>query len=221
MLKLTYHGNPNIGAFCTANNNYAFISPSTSEKLERAIKENLKVEIIKTTIFSSPLIGIYTSLNSSHIIVPYLIEEEELSIIKEAGITPIILKGKENAWGNLVVMNDKGIIASPYVSKENLKIIEDNTGLETLVMEIANYKSVGALLFSTNKGSLITYKAREEEIEKIKSILKTTPITASINMGSQFVSLGLTANEKGYVVGELTTGVEIARIEEGLDLIRS
>jgi translation initiation factor 6 (eIF-6) len=35
-------------------------------------------------------------------------------------------------------------------------------------------------------------------------------------MGNGFVSIGIIANSKGYVVGEGTSGIEIARIEEGL-----
>ena len=219
MLKLTHHGNPSIGAFCRANNNVAFMASDSTNKLISYVESQLKVEVVKATIFNSGIIGIYSSINSNHILLPYFTEKREIEKIK-CYVEPVVVKTKENAWGNLVVMNDRGAILSPYLNKETISFISNSLGLDVVVSSIAGYKSVGAVAFATNKGALISYKASKEEIKLVEDVLKVKTTTASINMGSQFISLGLIANEKGYVVGELTTGVEIARIEEGLDLIR-
>ena len=217
MLKLHHNGNPNIGAFGITNNKISFVSPD-SKKLISAIKNELKTEVIPTTIFNSNIIGIYCSMNSDFIIVPNLIEKEELEKINEH-IEVIIMDTRENAWGNLIALNDNGVIASPLLKKDVIKKLEDSLGLEVLSLSIANYKTVGSLIYPTNKGGLITYKASPEEIEGIENVLKVKLTTASINFGSPFVSLGVIANDKGYVVGETSTGIEIARVEEGLDLI--
>ncbi len=220
MLKLTHHGNASIGAFCRANNKVAFLASDSSYKLEKAISSNLSVEVIRTSIFNSPIVGMYSAMNSNHIILPGFVEEKELESFS-AFVEPIVMNTRENAWGNLIAMNDRGAIASPYLSKEVVNYIKDSLGIEVVVSSIAGYKSVGAVLYATNKGAVVSYNASDDELNLIKDVLKVSPLTASINMGSQFLSLGLIANDNGYVVGELTTGVEIARIEEGLDLIRS
>ena len=40
----------------------------------------------------------------------------------------------------------------------------------------------------------------------------------TINHGVPFIGSGLVANSKGALVGDLTTGIELGRIEEALNL---
>jgi translation initiation factor 6 len=55
--KLDINGNPFIGVFCHANEEFALVPTEISKKGASKIAECLDVEVITTTIASSPLVG--------------------------------------------------------------------------------------------------------------------------------------------------------------------
>ena len=93
--------------------------------------------------------------------------------------------------------------------------------MEFFQTSLANYKAIASLLVVNNRGALVSYKASDEELEIIKKALKVSPLRGSISLGSQFIKLGVIANDKGCVVNSLTTGFELSRVEEALDLIKN
>ena len=217
--KLTHYGNPHIGVFAKANDSVAFLAKEALGKFEKALKERLDVEVVRLTIAGGNIVGMYMALTDKIALLPGIVEKEEVDLISSY-VEPLIIDTYENAWGNNVVIGRKGVVASPWLREKVVKELEDHLGLEVFQMPIAGYKSVGAVLFSTSKGALISYSASDEEIDRLSSLLGFKPLRGSINMGSQFVSLGIVANSHGYVVGETTTGIEVARVEEALDLVR-
>jgi len=69
---------------------------------------------------------------------------------------------------------------------------------------------------ATNRGVLVHPKSSQAEISIIEELFKLPVNIGTINFGSPLVGSGLLANNKGYVVGEETTGPEISRIEDTL-----
>ena len=219
MRKLTHYGNPNIGVFGIANNKVSFLSSDVTKKFLVGVKENLKTEVQRVTIANGNVIGMHVAMNNKIALLPWIAEKEEVEKFREF-LDVLIIKTRKNALGNNLLMNDKGIIASINLEKEVVKEIEDKTGLEVLRIKFGEYKTVGSLGFANNKGCLLSYHVKESEKEKVKDILKVYVGEGSVNMGSQFIRLGIIGNDNGYVVGEETTGIEIAQIEEVLDYIK-
>ena len=219
MRKLTHYGNPNIGVFGVANNKVSFLSSDVTKKFLVGVKENLKTEVQRVTIANGNVIGMHVAMNNKIALLPWIAEKEEVEKFREF-LDVLIIKTRKNALGNNLLMNDKGIIASINLEKEVVKEIEDKTGLEVLRIKFGEYKTVGSLGFANNKGCLLSYHVKESEKEKVKDILKVYVGEGSVNMGSQFIRLGIIRNDTGYVLGEETTGIEIAQIEEVLDYIK-
>ena len=68
----------------------------------------------------------------------------------------------------------------------------------------------------TNKGLLCHPKTTDDEINHLKKVFKVDVMIGTINHGVPAIGSGLIANTKGAVVGSLTTGIEMGRIEEAL-----
>lgn len=217
-MKSAYHGNQYIGLFGKANDRVAFLPNDANKGLFYSVRERTGVEIVKTSILESNLIGIYMALGDdvavvSENILPF--EEEMLSQYVDV----VKIKGRFNAWGNNIVIG-KSIIANPHMSNKEAKAVEGALGKEVFKKSIAGYSTVGSLVCRNSQGFVIHYKASDEELGFVEKALGVKGNRASVNMGNGFVSIGIIANSNGYVVGEGTTGVEIARIEEGLGYLR-
>ena len=76
--KADFNGSPHLSVFCLVNDDIAFVPFSISKKLEHLMQEQLKVDLVKTSVAGTPLIGIFACMNNSKIIVPDVLEKEEL-----------------------------------------------------------------------------------------------------------------------------------------------
>lgn len=219
MRSCTYFGNPWIGLFAATNNEITLVPIDFSEKIADIFQQNLKTQIIRTTIGETNLHGLYVAMNSNGIILPNIITEAELSSLKKVFHNVYVSQDKQNAHGNNIVVNDKGGMINCNVSTEEKKKIQDTLGVELVEMRIAGYPTVGSSCIATNNGFLAHYAVSEDDIAKIKSILKVPGSKGTVNLGTGFVSLGVIANNKGYVAGEKTTAFEMGRVEDGLGFL--
>jgi len=213
-MKASYHGNQYIGLFGRANDRVAFLPPDVNKSLFCSVRERTGVEVVKTLIFESNLLGVYMALADKFAVVPHTIlssEEEKVSQYVEV----VKIGGRFNAWGNNIIIG-KSVIANPRMPREEVKAIQDALGKEVFQRTIAGHSTVGSLVCSNSKGFVVHYKASDEEVRFVERVLGVKGLRATVNMGNGFVSIGMIANSNGYVVGEGTTGIEVARIEEGL-----
>ena len=84
---------------------------------------------------------------------------------------------------------------------------------------IAGLKTVGTAAIITNRGGLCHPKVKKDELEFLKSFFKIDITTGTANYGTPLIGACLIANSKGAVTGTTTTGIELGRIEDGLNLI--
>ncbi len=213
-MRASYHGNQYIGLFGKANDKVAFLPRDANKSLFYSLRERTGVEVVKTSILESNLLGVYMALTDKFAVVPYTILPSEEEIISQH-VEVLKIGGRFNAWGNNIIIG-KSVIANPRMNDKEAKAVENALGKEVFRRSMAGYSTVGSLVCSNSKGFVIHYKASDDEIKFVEKVLGVKGSRATANMGNGFVSIGIIANSKGYVVGEGTTGVEIARIEEGL-----
>lgn len=219
MLKTTYYGNSFLGLFFRANNSIALAPLDAPEKNVHAIEKALGVSTLALSIGKSTLLGVYTAMNNNGIIVPNIIEKEEVAILKKAGLNVFVSRELNNAYGNNICVNDKGGIVNPHVDRVEKEKIEDVLGVELIQISIAKYTTVGSACIASNKGFLAHYGASEDEIRAIEEALKVKGDKGSINMGIGFVGIGVIMNDNGFVAGEDSTGFEIGKISSALGYI--
>lgn len=214
-----YYGNPWLGLFVKTNNNISLVPLDCPEKLCDRIQETLKTRVIRTSIAQTNLIGVYTVMNSNGIVVPNLTEKKEIEKLKESELNVYMSKERHNALGNNVVVNQNGGLVNEEIDNEEKKRMEDVLGIELVKRKVAEYQTVGSCCISNNKGFLAHYRTKPEEIEEIGSILKVQGNKGTVNLGTGFVSIGMIANDNGYLAGEKTSAYELGRVEEALGFL--
>ncbi len=214
--QCAYFGNPWIGMFIKSNNEKTFIPIDTHEKLISKISANLKTEVIKLSICDSNLLGIYLAMNSNGIIVPNIASDAEVELIKKSGLNVYISKDKNNAFGNNILVNDKGALVNENIDQKELKNIEDALGVEAITGKIANHTTVGSACIANNAGFLAHFATTDSEFDVIKKHLKVDGAKGSINMGVGFISFGVVQNKNSYLSGEKSSAFELGRVEEAL-----
>ncbi|MBW6451938.1 MAG: translation initiation factor IF-6 [DPANN group archaeon] len=218
--KIKIDSNPNVGLYGIATDKYMIISKKTKDS------EVFKTDVIETTIASTKYVGIFLAGNSNGLLVPNTIENHEFEKLKnnlakiDKNITLTKLETKYTALGNLILTNDKGCIISEKLEK-NKKEIEDTLKVPVTVGTILNNDIVGALAITTNKGFLLNMDVEKEDFEFVKDCLKVEGDIGSVNFGGSFIKSGIIANSNGLLIGELTTGPEISRIDEALGFINA
>ncbi len=220
MRKTSYFGNPWIGMFVRGNDKVSLVPIDSMDKFVNAVKESLGTETIKVGMSDSNLLGVYVAMNSSGVILPNIVKDEEAELLRKAGLNVYVSKDIHNANGNNIAVNDKGGIINPNVSGTEARKMADALGVELVPLSIAGYTTVGSACIATNNGYLAHYRSSEEDLSALKDALKVPGNKGTLNTGTGFVSYGAIVNGSGYVVGEDTTAFEVGRLEEALGLIK-
>jgi len=222
--KVDYFGNSSISLFFKANDLFAFSPLAVSDKLKSVIEERLNINLTQIGVDGSDLVGLYTAMNSHGIIASNVFQEKEIAVLrsvaKDYDVNVHVSRDVNNANGNNICVNDNGGIINPDISHSEARKMSDVLGVELVPMDIAGYKTVGSMCIATNKGFVCHNDVAPEKIKELERIFKVGGINSTINFGVPFVGTGILANSYGYVVGSESTGVEIQRVEEGLDLVR-
>jgi len=181
------------------------------------IADWLEAKLVYTSIGGSVLAGALACANSNGMLLPHYIREEELTQIKsafEGNIT--IMETKKTAYGNLILVNDKGAVVDPRLKKPEIKLISDTLGVEVVPTEIAGLTYVGSLAVATNSGLLAHPLLKDEERKVLENVFKVPVDVGTVNCGVPYVGTGLIANSHASVAGSMTTGPEMFIIEHAL-----
>ena len=208
--------NPNIGLYALATDEVCLLPSFSREKDVEEFSEVLGVPVVTARVAGSSLIGAFVAGNSQGVIVPWIVQEDEVSRLKEAGIDVLVVKDRVTALGNLVAANDRGAIISESVSKRTAQEIAEFLGVDFVHRNLAGMEVVGAAVAVTNKGFLAHPSISEEELSLLKDLFKVEGDTTTVNFGDPFVRTGIVANSKGAIVGEDTSPVELLKIESVL-----
>lgn len=221
IIRAQIFGRSLIGVFLAANNSYILYPPTLLNQLLKKFNNIFEEPFYPLTINNSNLLGVYSASNKYGIIVPHIIREDELNNLKSYlnGSTQIgILKSIDNAFGNLILCNDKGAIISSFL-KNYMKEIEDILNVETTIYEFANYYLPGSISLVNNYGCLVHPLSTDDEIEYISSVLKVDEVDVStVNRGVPYLSSGAIVNDRSGIFGVDCTGPEMMRITSVLRL---
>jgi len=215
---LDFNENPNLGVFCRTNDDLAFIRKGLSNTIKKKIVTALDVNLIELSISDATIIGSLLTFNSKGAIVCDFIDKDALRIIKDQGFEVCIFSDKINAVGNDILVNDNGALVHPDIKDDSIENIKETLKVPVHRGTIGSLKTVGMAAVVTNKGLLCHPKATDDEKRTLKDIFGVNVMIGTVNHGSPVIGSGLVANSKGAIIGNLTTGIEMGRIEEALDL---
>ena len=212
-------GNPNVGVFILATDDFAIVPYNLLNEKADIIKETLDVDIVKSSISGSSLIGSLAVANSKGMVVSPHVLDREVEQFEELGINVATVPGRYTALGNIIAANDKGAIVSPYLSSEAIHIIEETLDVNVEATSMVGSDIIGSLIQVTNKGFLISSKAVQSEIKFAQEVFGVEGDIGTVGRGIALVGACSIANSNGAIVAKDSTGPEMARVEEALGFL--
>ncbi len=219
ILKSQVFGGNLIGIYLTANNSYVLYPPNLLSSSLEQYKKVFEIPFYPITINNSNLIGVYTASNKYGIVVPKIATEDEFDKLRgflKDNSHIAFLNSIDNAFGNLILCNDKGAVISSLL-KNNVREIEDALNVEVVVYDFASNRLPGSISLANNKGCLVHPLSTDEDVQYISSVLKVEETDVStINRGIPYLRSGAIINDKSGVFGTLSTGPEMMRLSSVL-----
>jgi translation initiation factor 6 len=217
---LDFNENPNLGVYCRANDTVAFLQKSLTKKVKKRVATTLEVSLVELTIADSTIIGSLLVLNSKGAVVTYISDRYTIEKIKDQGLNVFVIKDVINAAGNDILANDYGVLIHPDIQDQSLQKISETLDVPVERGTIASQKTVGMAAAVTNKGCLCHPKVTNKEKQQLENLFDVEVMVGTVNHGVPMIGSGLVANSKGAIIGNLTTGIEMGRIEEALGFLK-
>jgi translation initiation factor 6 len=202
-----------IGAFAYATNKVCLLPKGIDNKTKKIFNETLETEILETTISNSPLIGIFIVANENGAILPWTSSKEEIDMLKSYFKDIEVLESKFNAIGNLVSANSKGAVLHVDFNENEIELIKSVLKVNKIA-KLSKNKPLASYLFVDDNGFLASLYFDDYDIKMFEDVFSVQGDIGTVNRGSNIIKLGIIKNNKGLIVGGLTTGAEIAKIEQ-------
>jgi translation initiation factor 6 len=186
----------------------------------RAVKDierTLGVQVIRTFIAGSTVVGSLVAMNSNGLVVTNFVERSELGKIPKV-LRVARMEEKINAAGNNILANNNGAYVHPAASRSTVRMLEDVLGVEVRRSAVAGIETVGSAAIATAKGVVCHPRTSENELKEISSFFKVPASLATLNYGTPYLGACAVANSKGAYVGMRSTPIELGRLEDGLHL---
>ncbi|NOZ58824.1 MAG: translation initiation factor IF-6 [Euryarchaeota archaeon] len=220
LLRVDYNSNPNIGILAVANDSIAVVPRDAPEEFVEAAGRALEVDVVRSNICGTSLIGAMLAINNRGAVVSDLAREEEVRELRNAGIEVAVVKERHNALGNLILASDEGALVFKGLRKATKRAVEEVMGCRVVeVTSLGRFRTVGSIGVATQKGALFHPSLGEAELELAEEALGVRAEIGTVNMGVGFVKTGIVVNSKGALLGSATTGPEIMRIQEAFELV--
>ena len=206
-------GDPHIGVFTRVFEDIAIVPPEIPPELTERYEEAFRVEVIRTTIQGSPIIGSLVSGNSNGLIVTGMARDEEINLLTEYRDVMLLEEGM-NAAGNVILANDNFAAVHPEMEEELMDALSDFLKVPVIPLTLGDVKTVGMAAVATNTGVVVNPRSTPGEIQILEQVCEVPVGKGSITMGNALVGTGLVANSHGYLAGIGTSGYELGRIED-------
>lgn len=208
-----FGGDPHIGIFCRVLEEIAIVPPEAPDEFCAALKGALGVDLVRTTIQGSSIVGSLVAGNSRAVVVSGLATRDEVQALEEYREV-YRLEGGMNAAGNVILANDGFAAVHPEMEPDVVTEIQSHLGVEVTRLTLGGVKTVGMAGYATNRGVLVHARATPKEIGRLEALTDLPIGTGSVNMGTGLVGTGLLANSRGFLAGIETSGFELGRMAD-------
>jgi len=213
------NGNPNVGLYGYATDEYCLIGSEVSQKLVDEIEEILKVPVHVMTIAGTPLLGVFCAGNSKMLLVPSITMEHELEDLDKLGIKYTIIETRLTALGNNILCNDNGCLVNPDFSAVAKKKIRTALDVPLKPGTIADLNTVGSCAALNTNGCAIHRDVNPEELAVVQDLLDVECEPSTINFASPLLRSGILCNSNGLIIGDHSKGPEINNVDMALGFL--
>ncbi len=221
ILKLDFHGDPNVGMHGLATDRFCLVGRCATEAQINEIESVLGVPVIQAGLYGTDFVGLFAIATSEKVLISDVIYDSELKSLaeklKKIGVDVDVISTEHTALGNNILINGRsGIISKVFDKKavEHIKKAFPNVKFEQY--DISGLSIPGSLGVVTQTGGIFSPNISEANIKKIENLFGFEIGLGTVNLGNPFVSSGIIANSNGVIVGSSSSGYELSRIFESL-----
>ena len=211
-------GSDQVGIYLASVGNVLFHPPELPIPTVEMLESSLGLELQPTLVGGSTLVGALIAGNTRGLAVADIATESDIDRLTSFGDV-VVMEGGVNTAGNLLVVNERGALASPSIPHEGLEILADVLGVDVASTTVAGQDVVGSLAVANDNGVLLHPDVTPDEAMLIEDILQVKPMVGTVSFGSPYVGAGVCASNHGAISGSQTTGPELNRIEDALGLL--
>jgi translation initiation factor 6 len=211
-------GSDQVGIHLASVGQVLFHPPELPIPVLETIEATLSLEMAPLSIGGSNLVGALVCGNSRGIAVADIATESDIERLTSYGDV-VVMEGGVNTAGNLLVVNEKGAVASPSIPHEGLEILAEVLGVDVASTTVAGQDVVGSLAAANDHGVLLHPDVTPDEAMLIEEVLGVKPMVGTVSFGSPYVGAGVCASNTGALSGTQTTGPELNRIEDALGFL--
>jgi translation initiation factor 6 len=215
--RTLFSGSPYLGVYLRAGERVVIVPPSTPGALIRDLERLFAALVLRTTVMDAEIVGALLALNSNGAIVGDEIDADERAVLERA-LPVTVVRVRLNALGNNVLANDRGALVHPEFPDEAVARIGAALGVPAVRGTVAGLGTVGMAAVATNRGVVVHPRTTESEATAIETTLGVPVHRSTANFGVPVVGACLAANSRAFFVGQPTTPVEIAHLQEGLQV---
>jgi len=215
--RTLYGGSPYLGVYLRVGEKFAIAPAAVPSALARDLARLLDVEVVRTNVSDSEVVGALVAQTSSGVVVGDDLSDEERAALES--VAPVtVIHSRQNATGNNVLANDRGALVHPEFSDAAVQAIGRALHVPARRGTIAGLGTVGMAGIATNKGAVVHPRTTEGEAKVLEELLQVPIHRSTADFGVPIVGACLVANSRGMIVGRPTTPVEIVHLQEGLAL---
>ncbi|MGI0072047.1 MAG: translation initiation factor IF-6 [Thermoplasmata archaeon] len=215
--RTLYGGSPYLGVYLRVSERAALVPPSAQGALERDVERTLDVKVVRSNVADSEVVGALVALNSNGVVVGDELDLGERRALEGFG-TVSVVRQRQNAMGNNVLANDRGALVHPEFSDDTIAAIGAALAVPVRRGTLAGLGTVGMAGLATNRGVIVHPKTTEREAALAGEVLGVPVHRSTANFGVPIVGACVVANSRGLLMGRPTTAVEIAHLQEGLQV---
>jgi translation initiation factor 6 len=215
--KTAISGSPYLGVYLKVGERTAILPPSAPVPLEREVARLFGVTIVRTTIRECEIVGAMIAANSHGVVVGDQLDPAERRALES--IAPVqVIRGRQNALGNNILVNESGAVVHPEFSDEAIRSIGRALGVPAERGTVAGLGTVGMAAAATSRGVVVHPRTSPTEAERLEAVLKVPVHRSTANFGVPIVGACLIANSRALAVGRPTTPVELIHLQEGFQI---
>ncbi|MCI4333104.1 MAG: translation initiation factor IF-6 [Thermoplasmata archaeon] len=210
-------GSPYLGIYLKVSDKAALLPPTIPRTLANEVERIFEVAPVRTNIGESEIVGALLAWNSFGAVVGDDLDDVERATIEK--VVPVsVIRTRQNAMGNNILVNDTGAVVHPEFSDEAVRRIERTLKVPARRGTVAGLGTVGMAAAATNRGVVVHPKTTDTEAAHIGATLGVAVHRSTGNFGVPIVGACLVANSRALLVGRPTTPVEIVHLQEGFQL---
>ena len=211
-------GHSQVGVYASVVGEVLFLPLALPKDDIETIESTLQMESTCLTVGGSSLLGSLIVGNSRGMAVADIATPDDIDRLTSYGDV-VVMESSVNAAGNLLVVNENGVLASRVVPEEGLEVLSSAMGVKAVNVTIAGQDVIGSLGAANGMGVVLHPDVSADEVAIIEKALGVPAMVGTVCFGSPFVGAGLVCSDGGAFAGAETTGPELNRIEDALGLI--